>query len=88
MPTVDITISFSRGINADGVDAGVSVNADEDVSFVVAAGAGSVVAEGVEIKGGTGLSPDIANDEKPGVTALKYSDVLSSPILTVGKAFQ
>jgi hypothetical protein len=88
MLTVVIMIPFIFGIIACvDADAGVDVIA-VDLSFVVAAGAGSVVVEGTETKGSTVRSPDIANDEKPGVTALKYSDMLSSPILTVGNASQ
>ena len=88
MLIVVIIIPFI-GTKAGSVDAGVGAIAGVDVSFVVAAGEGSMVVGGTETEGGTVfLSLDIANNEKPGVLDPKYSDALSSLIFEVGKAFQ
>ena len=89
---MDITISFSRGTIVRGVDtdAGMGAIVAGDDFSVAASGAGSgPEGEGPEPNAVSVFrSPEMTNTEKPGVTALKYSDVLSSPRLTVGKAFQ
>ena len=92
MLTRATTISFCLGIIICGIDAdaGIGASASEDLFSVVVPGAGSeTVGDGLETKSGSDFrSPAIRNTEKPGVTALKYSDMLSSPILTVGKTSQ
>jgi len=92
MLTMATTISFCLGIIICGIDAdaGIGAIAVADVFSVVASGAGSeTVGEGLETNAGSVFrSPEITNTEKPGVSALKYTDAVSSSIFEVCNEFQ